>query len=675
MNKTVEGILQLKGRIGFVLSEQPGLTDVLIEGISLRLAMDGDRVRARLTSSGNAPRRTGEIIDVLVRARETVVGAFGRLEGNAVVLPENSTVPVLLLDLQGKNPGNGELIVARITRWPTREQSAAGVLQEVLGPRGAPGVELKAIIRKHNLPDEHPPEVEAEAATFGDEVPPSALEDRTTFFDRRVFTIDGADAKDFDDAVSLEYLPQGGWRLGVHIADVAHYVKEGTLLDAEAYRRGTSVYLSGTVLPMLPFPLSDGLCSLRPERVRLTLSCVLDISRQGEILSHKIYESAIRSDRRFTYEQVQTILDGEEMPGLSSEIHADVREMGRIAKMMRAKRFARGSLDFDFPEAYVLTDPQGRPLDIRKRERLESHRLIEDFMLLANEATAREMEKVPFLYRIHETPDPEKLSKLGRSLEAVGIQVPKGISSGSPAALQKILQLAEGKPVQPMVHTLVLRSLQRAVYSPTNVGHFGLASRCYTHFTSPIRRYPDLVVHRRLKERLQHKDTPQRQQHWAKELPKIAQHCSRRERAAVEAEREYLDLQRVRFMEKHVGSEFDGVVTGVTAFGLFVQLKDFFVEGLIHISNLAGDYYIFDEIRMQLRGKRNGRAFHMGQPVRVLIAAANTVKRQLDFELIEAKSQKTQSGTSSSPKKQGQRHSAPHPGKSSNRSHRKRRRR
>lgn len=662
----VEGVLQQKGRIGFLLSEQPGVPDILVEGASLRLALDGDRVRVRVTSDAKAARRSGEIVAVVERARETLVGAFGRLQGHPVLIAEECPAPIRLLDLKGHTPGNGELAVARITRWPTKDEGPAGVLEEVIGPRSAPGAELRALIRKYDLPNEFEAVVEQEAAAFGEEVAPQALEGRRTFFDHRVFTIDGADAKDFDDAVHLEPRQGGGWRLGVHIADVAAYVKEGTSLDQEAYRRGTSVYLSGTVLPMLPFSLSDGLCSLRPERVRLTLTCLMDIDSHGDVVSHHVFESAIRSSRRFTYEQVQKILDGEELPDVSREIHDDVLEMGKLARFMRQKRFARGSLDFDFPEAYVLTDPHGRPLDIRRRERLEAHRLIEDFMLLANEAVARHMEKQPFLYRIHEKPAPEKLAKLRTSLEAVGIPVPRGLEDGHPSALQKILKAAEGKPVQAMVHTLVLRSLKQAIYSPTNAGHYGLASRCYAHFTSPIRRYPDLVVHRLLKEQMHHTLNAPRQQHWRQGLPKIALHTSRRERIAVEAEREYLDIQRVHFMEQHVGQAFEGVVTSVTSFGIFVQLKDFFVEGLVHISNLKGDYYIYDEVRMLLRGKRNGRTFHMGQRVRVLIAAANTVKRQLDFELIE-------SGSGAKKPLESAPHTKPHPKsahESSKRSHR-----
>jgi ribonuclease R len=632
-NRFVEGTLQLKGRVGFVLSDQPDLSDVLIDGPSLALAMDGDRVSAEVTSSPQAPRRSGRLLKVLEHARDTVVGSFGRVNGSPVVLLENSLQPIRLLQLHHFHPGDGELVVARITQWPGAKTTATAELTDVLGPRSKPGVELQAVIHKYNLSDVFPLEVEREAGVFGETVLPDAYAGRETLFHQRIFTIDGADAKDFDDAVSIESLPHGGWRLGVHIADVSHYVRENSVLDEEAYRRGTSVYLSGTVLPMLPFSLSDGLCSLRPEQIRLTLSCEMDLTTEGTVSSHRIFESAIRSVRRFTYEQVEQILKGETLPGLPSAIHGDIREMSHLARLIRRQRTTRGSLDFDFPEPDVKTDPHGRPLDIRRRERLESHRLIEDFMILANEAVARHMSRGPFLYRIHEAPDPQKLVKLRQSLELIGLRFPRGFGTDDPRTLQHLLQAAEGKPTQPMVHMMVLRSLKQAVYSTTHAGHFGLASSCYTHFTSPIRRYPDLIVHRLIKERLHH-FTTDRQTRWKPLLAKIAPHASQRERVAVDAEREYLDVQKVRLMEPHVGESFSGVISSVTAFGIFVQLKEFFVEGLVHISNLQGDYYLFDEVRLQLRGKRTGRIFQMGQSVRIQLAAANPVKRQLDFDLL-----------------------------------------
>ena len=630
--RTVDGILQLKGKFGFVLSEDPKLGDVMVQGETLKLAMDGDRVRARVTSKPDEARRSGEIVQVLVHARQSVVGTFRRLGNLPVVIPEDDGTPVHLADLQSHVPHVGDIVIARIQSWATPKEAARAVLTEVLGPRDAPGVDLQTLIRKSELPDAFPAEAVKEADTWGTEVSESAWRGRETFFDRRVFTIDGADAKDFDDAVSLEPLPNG-WRLGVHIADVAHYVEEGGALDREARRRSTSVYLSGTVLPMLPFPLSDNLCSLRPDRVRLTLSCLMDIDRQGNVTGARILESAIQSARRFTYDEVETILNGGLPENVTPEIASDVRNMGALARLLRAKRFGRGSLDFDFPEPEVVTGLDGKPFDIRRRERLEAHRLIEDFMLLANEAVARHMKSHPFLYRIHETPDPAKLEKLKKSLELLGIRIPKHLDPKHPATLQSVIKASEGTPYRAMVHLMVLRSLKQAVYSPDNKGHFGMASACYTHFTSPIRRYPDLIVHRILKERLHGRYQEAR---WKKELPGIAAHASRRERVAVDAEREYLDLQKVRLMESRVGETFAGVISSVTNFGFFVQLNEFFVEGLVHVTSLGNDYYVYDEARMMLRGRRTGWTFTMGQAVRVRLAAANIPKRQLDFQLLPA---------------------------------------
>jgi len=677
----VEGRIQMKGRVGFVLSEDPRHGDVLIEGPSLRLAMADDRVRVRVTSRPDAPRRSGILLEVIERAHQKVVGSYAQVESRPVILVEADSPPIRLGDLRGQSPGDGELIVAEITEWPTAERPAIAALIEILGPRSAPGVELKSLIHKYGLADAFAHDVESAAASFGEDVPEDAWKDRQTLFDRRVFTIDGADAKDFDDAVSLERGPNGLWRLGVHIADVAHYVQEGSAIDHEAYRRGTSVYLSGVVLPMLPFSLSDGLCSLRPDRSRLTMSCEMDINAHGEIVNHRIFPSAIRSARRFTYEQVDTILRGETVPGVSPEIHADVQEMDRLARIVRQRRVSRGSLDFDFPEAEVVLDLEGRPTDIRRRERLESHRLIEDFMLLANETVARHMKSVPFLYRVHETPDPAKLEKLRKSLEVVGLSIPREFDEGQPMALQKTLKQADGKPYQAMVHTMTLRSLRQAVYSAVNAGHFGLASSCYTHFTSPIRRYPDLVVHRLLKEQLSNRLTPDRQAAWKARLPKMAADCSRRERNAVDAEREYMDVQKVRLMEKFLGDPFTGVISGVTKFGIFVQLNEYFVEGLVHVSHLRGDYYEYDEVRMVLRGTRSGRLFQMGQPVEVQLAAANPVKRQLDFELLEARPEKGRRPDGGAPKpahhappENRTKHPARHSTHHARRAHRRRRR-
>lgn len=634
--RTAEGVLERKGRVGFVLSEEPGQTDVLIQGASLRLAMAGDRVRVRLQGTAEGARRLGEIIEVVSHARQTFVGLFRRVQEGPILVSEDDESIVRLTDLQGLAPHEGDVAVARIVSWPLPNRPAEGVLIELIGPRDEPGADLRILIRKHELPDVFPPEAEAEAAAYGEEVPPSAWEGREVLFEKRIFTIDGADAKDFDDAVSIESLNGSGWRLGVHIADVSYYVRPGTALDEEAYRRGTSVYLTGNVLPMLPFALSDNLCSLRPNVPRLTLSCEMDILPDGRVAGRRVFESVIRSAKRFTYEEVEEITNGASPSGLSRAIIDDVREMAKVSRLVRAQRMSRGSLDFDFPEPYIVTDVRGRPVDIKKRERLNSHRLIEDFMILANESVAEHMRSLPFLYRIHEKPDLQKMEKLQKTLTAVGVPIPAGLGSGKPSILQKLLRSVEGKPVQSLVQTMSLRSLKQAVYSEVNAGHFGLGSACYTHFTSPIRRYPDLTVHRLLRERIRGELSLDRQRVWTRELPAIARECSHRERKAVDAEREFIDVQRVRFMENRVGEEFTGVVSGVAAFGFFVQLAEAFVEGLVRVADLD-DYYVFQEDRLALVGKRTGKAFRMGTPVKVQLVGANAQKGQIDFKLLEAK--------------------------------------
>ena len=631
----VEGKIQHKGRFGFVLSETVGKPDLFISGPSLKLAMNGDRVRARTLRGGDRPE--GEIVSVVTRARTTLVGTFQGGPRPVLVL-EGPGDPVTILDKGAVRPETGDLCALTVTRWATAHESAGGTLTEVLGRRNDPAADLKFLLRKYSIADAFSADVEKEAQSFGDDVPSAAWDGRRSFFDVPVFTIDGSDAKDFDDAVSLEERPDGGWRLGVHIADVSHYVREGTPLDEEARRRSTSVYLAGAVVPMLPFPLSDNLCSLRPHVPRLTLTCQMDLNAEGEVTDHAIFESVIRSARRFTYEEVESLLKGETALDVSPAVQSAVRRMGELARRLRERRFGRGSLDFDFPEPHIVVDDQGWPVDARRRERGESHRLIEEFMLLANETVARSMASLPFLYRIHERPDPVKMESLEKTLRAVGVGVPGGLHDGNPAALQRVLAGVRGKPTEPMVHMMVLRSLKQAVYSPANAGHFGLASKAYTHFTSPIRRYPDLLVHRLVKERAQGRLTPQRQEAWKRMLPELTAKASAQERVAVEAEREFLDLKRAQLMSRRVGETFDAVVTGVTGFGLFVQPTTVFVEGLVPLQDLRDDYYQYDELRAQLRGRRTGRIFRMGQSLRVRLAGANTEKRQLDFALEPSRS-------------------------------------
>jgi len=631
----VDGIIQLKGSIGFVLSERPGVPDVLVKGLSLKLVMDGDRVRVKARPVSGSHQRHGEIIQVLKRARTEVVGRYETREGKPYLVPESSGSPLRLNPSQKHDPSEGDLVVAKITEWPTKQKPAQGNIVEILGKPGHPDVDLRALIYKHGLFHTFSQEAESDAQAFGGEVASRALEGRETFFHLPVVTIDGPDAKDFDDAISIESLDNGRHRLGIHIADVSHYVREGEPLDHEAIERGTSVYLAGSVLPMLPHALSSGLCSLRPDVVRLTVSCVMDVDTHGRVVSCRISNSAIRSSRRMTYGEAEEILRGKVNPEIPANIVSAIKEMGKLAGHIRRKRFERGSLDFDFPEPQLVLDKSGWPIDVLRSERMESHKLIEEFMILANESVAEKMQKFPFLYRIHEKPDATKLEKLVESLRAVGVTPPYGFKEGKNRAVQTVLRQVKGQPSEPMVHSMVLRSMNQAKYSMKNMGHYGLASRCYTHFTSPIRRYPDLCVHRILKDHLAGQLKGNRLKEYERKLVKIASRSSERERVAVTAEREFVNLKCVQLMKSRVGEVFQGVISSVMSFGFFVQLQEVFVEGLVPVRTLSDDYYIYDEVRKNLHGRRTKRIYRIGDEVRVRLCSANVEKRQIDLDLVK----------------------------------------
>ena len=629
--QSVEGRLQLRGRFGFILSEDPAKQDVYVTGPSLLQAMDGDRVQARIIPGR---RREGVIEKVVKRARSTAVGIYRVLNGKPMLVPEDSAVaPVRVLGHGHLSVKDGQAAVVHITQWPHAGQPAGGVLKEVLGWPQDPGVDIRVILGKRELQENFPPEVLREAAALPGQVNPSGWSNRGTFFHLPVFTIDGPDAKDFDDALSLERLPSGQWRLGVHIADASEYVTLGSALDKEAADRATSVYPVGGVVPMLPPKLSEDLCSLKPHVERLTLSCLMDLDDHGRVASYRISESAVKSARRYTYEAVQAVLDRHGPDRDPAE--KSLREMARLARTLRAGRMRRGSLDFSFPESKVVLDQRGEPIDIIRVENLESHRLVEEFMLLANETVASHLRlnKLPALYRIHESPNPEKLRKLVEVLKVFGIHAPAKLTEGTHEALAEVLRHVKGRPDQNVINRLILRTLKQAVYSTKNQGHYGLASSCYTHFTSPIRRYPDLCVHRILKSSLRGNPSPALRS-WEHGLPQIALHSSLRERLAQEAEWESQDLKKVKFMKSRVGKAFSGIITSVTSFGFFVELADYQVEGLVRVESLEDDYYLYDEMRLTLRGRRTHRVFHPGQKVHVLLADANESKRQMEFQLI-----------------------------------------
>ncbi|MFH1380452.1 MAG: ribonuclease R [bacterium] len=628
--KPVQGVLQLRGRFGFVLSEEPGKPDIYVAGPSLRQAMDGDLVQVSLIPGR---RREGKIISVVKRSRTTAVGILRKLKDEFYIVPEDdSSAPVRVINSNGFTLKLGQAGVVRITQWPEGFNRAGGELIEVLGWPDQDGIDLKMILHKAEFNECFPNEVIREAESLSEHIPDHIRKSRKSFFHLPVFTIDGSDSKDFDDAVSLEKRSSGNVRLGVHIADVAEYVGLGSPLDKEAALRTTSIYPAGKVVPMLPAALSENICSLLPARERLTLSCIMDIDSHGEVKNYEITETIIKSTRRFTYEEFNELLAGHQV---NDALGQAVYTMGILAKKLNNRRMKRGALDFDFPESKVIVDEKGKPTNIVKVERLESHRLIEEFMLLANETVALHLENrhLAALYRIHEKPQIEKLIKLTETLHAFGIQVPQGFTEGSSKALGRVLNAVEGKPYQNLIDRQLLRTFSQAVYSTVNKGHFGLAADCYTHFTSPIRRYPDLCVHRIFKAQI-NDDRSSGLTSWYKTVPQIAVHASSQERKAQSVEWEYTKLKKVQFMKDKQGEIFKGVISSVVSFGFFVELTEYQVEGLVHVETLEDDFYEFDEAKLLLCGRKTKNRFHSGQEVKVLLSFANETKRQLDFQYI-----------------------------------------
>jgi ribonuclease R len=498
----------------------------------------------------------------------------------------------------------GEMVVVEVTRQAAAGQPPRGAVTEVLGPVGQPGVDTEIILRKHDIPDGHGPEAQAEAARIGGTVREPDLAGRTDFRDRMVVTVDGEHARDFDDAISIERLANGHYWLGVHIADVAHYVKEGSVLDREAYERGTSVYFPERAVHMFPEALATGVCSLNPHVDRLVQSCLMEVTTKGEVVRHEIHDGVIRSTERMTYTDVNAILTDRDPETIAryQSLVSTFELMGELFAILNRRRRERGSVDFDLPEPQVVLDTKGLVEDIVPSERNVAHRLIEEFMLLANETVASHLERagMPALYRIHEVPDALKVEEFDAFVRALGFALDAAPSAVKPKHFQALVEKIKGSPVERPIAFLMLRTMQKARYDSVNLGHFGLAASSYTHFTSPIRRYPDLVVHRLLRELRQTRVSDERREALDVALPEVGRHTSERERRADEAERELIQWKKVRFMADKMGDVFDGYITGVTHFGLFVELVDHYVEGLVHLSALPADYRLGDHVRVQI---------------------------------------------------------------------------
>ena len=604
-------------------------------------AMDGDTVQVIIDENGRGGRAEARVLKVLKHANETLIGTFEKNKSFGFVIPDNPRITMDIFIPQGKENGavSGHKVVVKLDTYATRNKNPEGHVQEILGHINDPGVDILSIVRAYGLPEEFPEDVMEEVSHAPEELSADYVAEeigkngRVDLRDVPMVTIDGEDAKDLDDAVSVSKETINGetiYHLGVHIADVSHYVKEGTPLDAEAYKRGTSVYLVDRVIPMLPHRLSNGICSLNAGCDRLAMSCLMDIDEKGIIVGHKICESVVRIDRRMTYTAVNAILEaknGTEEPQTDApekekskekaefakkclEEYADFVPMflllDETARVLRKKRMARGAVDFDFPECKIILDAKGRPVEIRPYERNAATMLIEDCMLAANETVAEDYywQQIPFLYRSHEKPDGEKIKRFGILINNFGYSIRLQNGELHPKEMQKLLEKAAGSPEEALLARLALRSMKQAKYTTECMGHFGLAANYYTHFTSPIRRYPDLQIHRIIKENLHGGLTKKRIAHYEKILPEVAIWTSSRERLADEAERETDKAKKVQFMERHIGEEFTGVISGISNYGFYVELPNT-VEGMVRLANLDGDYYVFDEEHYELVGERN----------------------------------------------------------------------
>ncbi|QKS72235.1 ribonuclease R [Paenalkalicoccus suaedae] len=623
-----------------------GMDDIFIPPTDMNGAMNKDTVLVRVQPESIGARPEGTIIRVVKRGVTQTVGTYSDDNYYGFVVPDDKRIPADIFIPKGQSLGavDGHKVLVEITQYPEGRKSAEGHVKKILGHKNDPGVDIISIIHKHGLPGEFPEDVIEQANNVPDAIDPSDLEGRRDLRNETIVTIDGADAKDLDDAVQVKRLDNGNFLLGVHIADVSHYVKEDSPIDKQAYERATSVYLVDRVIPMIPHRLSNGICSLNPQVDRLTLSCDMEITPNGEVVNHDIYEAVINTTERMTYTDVRKILqdEDEEVTARYESLVPFFKDMEELAAILRQKRFGRGAIDFDFKEAKVLVNEDGTPEDIVLRDRSVAEKLIEEFMLCANETIAEHFHwlKLPFVYRIHEDPDEDKLQQFLEFITNFGYVVKGTANTIHPRAMQELLDSVKGEPEEAVISTLMLRSMKQAKYDPENVGHFGLSADFYSHFTSPIRRYPDLIVHRLIRTYLVEGNTGDDVvAHWHEKLPELTMHASQMERRAEDAERETDELKKVQYMEDKVGQEFVGFVSGVTNFGLFVKLPNT-IEGLVHVSYLTDDFYRFEERQYSMIGERTGNIFRIGDEIEVRVVNVNVDERIIDFEIVGMKKRK-----------------------------------
>lgn len=610
--------------------------DVFIPEDKTGEALHGDTVMIVVESEGEGSRRAeGRVIRVLNHANESIIGYYQKNKNFGFVIPDNQKIGKDIFIPQGKDMGavTGHKVVVRVTDFGGEQKKPEGVVTEILGHIHDPGTDIISIVRAYGLPEEFPEDVLEQVKKTPDTIENEDWSGRLDLRKLQTVTIDGEDAKDLDDAITLKK-ENGVYTLGVHIADVSHYVTERSPLDEEALRRGTSVYLVDRVIPMLPHRLSNGICSLNQGEDRLALSCMMEIDEQGNVTEHTIAETVIRVDRRMTYTAVNAIVTDQDETVMKEyeELVPMFMLMKELAGILREKRKQRGSIDFDFPETKVILDERGKPLEIKPYERNAATKIIEDFMLMANETVAEDYywQELPFLYRTHDNPDPERMKSLATFINNFGYSIRFHNGEVYPKEVQKLLVKAEDTPEEALISRLALRSMKQAKYTVVNTGHFGLAAKYYTHFTSPIRRYPDLQIHRIIKENLRGGLSEKRIAHYDKLLMNVSVQSSAMERRADEAERETVKLKKCEYMASHIGEAYDGVISGVTNWGLYVELPNT-VEGLIRVSDLNDDYYHFDEEHYELYGEMTKKVYKLGQPVRVVVAATDKLARTIDF--------------------------------------------
>ncbi|MCI9598318.1 MAG: ribonuclease R [Firmicutes bacterium] len=627
-----------KRGFGFVQTEDDR-ADIYISARGMGGAMDGDQVLVELipgfSHNGSAE---GVILKVLRRNTAEIVGTFEKNKRFGFVVPEERSqedVFVSKRDFGGAQ--RGDKVIVQITRYPDKKNNAEGKIIEIVSRNGQPGGDIKALMRSRGLRETFPSRVNAESKVVSRKgITAQDLENRRDLRHKTIITIDGADSKDFDDAISIDRLPGGNYLLGVHIADVSHYVKEGGHLDLEALKRGNSVYLIDQVVPMLPKRLSNGICSLNPDVDRLTLSVDMEVTPEGEVVNHDIYESVIRSKARMVYTDVSDILENNDVPLMKQyrDIVEDLLIMDKLAKILGDKRKERGSLDFDFDEAYIRLDERGVPVSVDIAERRTANKLIEEFMLLANQTVAEHFYwmEVPFVYRVHESPAPGKMEELRTFLRGMGIVLKGAADSVHPKTLNEILQSVQGESYENVVNTVMLRCMQKAFYGTECEGHFGLSLKYYCHFTSPIRRYPDLIIHRIIKQSIRGQLDGEAVKKFKEKTQEAADIASLTERQAVELERDVEKMKKAEYMSYYIGETYDGIISGVTSFGIYVQLENT-IEGLVRLASLQDDYYIYEAEKYRVIGERTHKTYLLGQRVRITVDSVRVEDREIDFAM------------------------------------------